>query len=333
MESRATFLAQLRYRFADIPEVVSFVSLLALFIFFSIAAGNFLTPMSIANILTFASITGIVVIGVSILMIAGEFDLSVGSNFAVASYVFVLSLKAGMNPILSMLTALLVSAGFGLINGLIVTRTGIPSFITTLGTMLAYRGIARAIGSGTFATYTGAPPALFGVLNAPLDAINQLFNPASTLRVSIFWFILIAIVMQVILRRTRYGNWIFATGGNPGAALSQGVPTKWVKVSAFVLVGLLTGFASVIQLAYRLSVDPLRGVGMELIAVAACVIGGAQLSGGYGSVLGACVGMLLIQMLEQGLVLMHLPIEIFQAVTGLILIIAVISNTYLSGQK
>jgi len=333
MESRATFLAQLRYRFADIPEVVSFVSLLTLFIFFSIAAGNFLTPMSIANILTFASITGIVVIGVSILMIAGEFDLSVGSNFAVASYVFVLSLKAGMNPILSMLTALLVSAGFGLINGLIVTRTGIPSFITTLGTMLAYRGIARAIGSGTFATYTGAPPALFGVLNAPLDAINQLFNPASTLRVSIFWFILIAIVMQVILRRTRYGNWIFATGGNPGAALSQGVPTKWVKVSAFVLVGLLTGFASVIQLAYRLSVDPLRGVGMELIAVAACVIGGAQLSGGYGSVLGACVGMLLIQMLEQGLVLMHLPIEIFQAVTGLILIIAVISNTYLSGQK
>jgi len=333
MESRATFLAQLRYRFADIPEVVSFVSLLTLFIFFSIAAGNFLTPMSIANILTFASITGIVVIGVSILMIAGEFDLSVGSNFAVASYVFVLSLKAGMNPILSMLTALLVSAGFGLINGLIVTRTGIPSFITTLGTMLAYRGIARAIGSGTFATYTGAPPALFGVLNAPLDAINQLFNPASTLRVSIFWFILIAIVMQVILRRTRYGNWIFATGGNPGAALSQGVPTKWVKVSAFVLVGLLTGIASVIQLAYRLSVDPLRGVGMELIAVAACVIGGAQLSGGYGSVLGACVGMLLIQMLEQGLVLMHLPIEIFQAVTGLILIIAVISNTYLSGQK
>src|SRR5512137_1052156 len=220
MESRATFLSQLRYRFADIPEAVAFVSLLALFIFFSIAAGNFLTPLSLANILTFASITGIVVIGVSVLMIAGEFDLSVGSNFAVASYVFVLSLQAGVNPILSMLLALLVSAGFGLINGLIVTRTGIPSFIATLGTMLAYRGIARAIGSGTFATYTGAPPALFGILNAPLDAINQLFNPSSTLRVSIFWFILIAIVMQVILRRTRYGNWIFATGGNPAAALS-----------------------------------------------------------------------------------------------------------------
>ena len=145
MELQATFLARLRYRFADIPEAVAFVSLLALFIFFSIAADNFLTPLSLANILTFASITGIVVIGVSILMIAGEFDLSVGSNFAVASYVFVLSLKAGANPILCMLLALLVSTGFGLINGLIVTRTGIPSFITTLGTMLAYRGIARAL--------------------------------------------------------------------------------------------------------------------------------------------------------------------------------------------
>jgi simple sugar transport system permease protein len=333
MELRTTFLARLRYRFADIPEAVAFVSLLALFIFFSIAAGNFLTPISIANILTFASITGIVVIGVSILMIAGEFDLSVGSNFAVASYVFVLSLKAGVDPILSMLMALSVSAGLGLMNGLIVTMTGIPSFITTLGTMLAYRGIARAIGSGNFATYTGTPPVLFGILNAPLDAINQLFNPSSTLRVSIFWFILIAIVMQQILIRTRYGNWVFATGGNPGAALSQGVPIKWVKVSAFVLVGLLTGFASVTQLAYRFSVDPLRGEGMELIAVAACVIGGVRLRGGFGTVFGACGGMLLLQMLEQGLVLMKLPIEIFQAVAGLILIVAAISNTYLSGQK
>ncbi len=333
MRSQSATLARLRYQVADIPEAVAFISLLALFLFFSIWAANFLSPLSLANILTFASITGIVVIGVAVLMVAGEFDLSVGSTFAVASYVFVLTLKAGLDPIVAMLIALAVSGILGLVNGLIVTGTGIPSFICTLGTMLAYRGIARAIGSGNFATYTGEPPALFAILNAPIDAINQLFTPSSTLRISIFWFILIGIVMQLILMRTRYGNWVFATGGNPGAALSQGVPTKWVKISCFVLVGLLAGFASVVQLAYRLSVDPLRGEGMELIAVAACVIGGVQLRGGYGTVLGACIGMLLLQMLEQGLVLMRLPIEIFQAAAGLILIVAVICNTYLAGQK
>jgi simple sugar transport system permease protein len=106
-----------------------------------------------------------------------------------------------------------------------------------------------------------------------------------------------------------------------------------VVVANFVLSGLLAGVASVLQFAHRSSVDPLRGEGMELIAVAACVIGGVRLTGGYGTIFGACLGMLLLQMLEQGLVLMQIPVQIFQAVAGLILIIAVISNTYLSGES
>jgi simple sugar transport system permease protein len=231
-----------------------------------------------------------------------------------------------------MLLALLVSAVLGLINGLIVTRTGIPSFMTTLGTMLAYRGIARSLGSGLMVSYKGEGLVLFDVLNGPINAINQLSDPPSNFRVSILWFIAIAIVTSMVLMRTRYGNWVFATGGNPGAALAQGVAVKRVRVINFVLTGLLAGTASVLQFAHRLSVDPLRGKGMELIAVAACVIGGVQLSGGYGTILGACVGMLLLQMLEQGLVLMQVEVQIFQAVAGLILLIAVISNTYLSKQ-
>jgi simple sugar transport system permease protein len=173
---------------------------------------------------------------------------------------------------------------------------------------------------------------LFGFLNGGLDRINQLFTPASNFRVSIIWFIVIAAVMSFVLRRTRYGNWVFAAGGNPGAALAQGVAVKRVKVINFVLTGLLAGVASVLQFAHRLSVDPLRGKGMELIAVAACVIGGVHLTGGYGTIFGACLGMLLLQMLEQGLVLMQVEVQIFQAVAGLILLIAVISNTYLGRQ-
>lgn len=322
-------LTQLRYRLADYPAAVATISFLGVFLFFSIFAENFVKPIAIANILTFASITGILVIGVGMLMISGEFDLSVGSTFAVASYVFALSLNAEIAPIPALLLALLVSAGLGLINGLIVIGTGIPSFITTLGTMLAYRGIARAIGGGDFATYAGDPPALFGFLNGSLDAVNQLFTPPSTFRVSIPWFILIAMVISLILTRTQYGNWVFATGGNPGAALAQGVPVQRVKLINFMLCGLWAGIASVMQFAHRTSVDPLRGEGTELIAVAACVIGGVRLTGGHGTILGACVGILLLQMLEQGLVLMQIPVQIFQAVAGLILITAVISNTYL----
>ncbi|MFQ5854789.1 MAG: ABC transporter permease [Anaerolineae bacterium] len=308
------------------------ISFLGVFLFFSLGAEHFLTPVSIANILTFASITGIVVVGVAMLMISGEFDLSVGSTFAVASYVFAVTLNAGVGPIPAVLLALVVSAILGLINGLIVTWTGIPSFITTLGTMLAYRGIARAIGGGVFASYKGERLALFDILNGPIDAINQLSRPASNFRVSILWFIAIAVVVSLVLMRTRYGNWVFATGGNPGAALAQGVAIKQVKVINFVLSGLLAGIASVMQFAHRTSVDPLRGEGMELIAVAACVIGGVRLTGGYGTIFGACMGVLLLHMLEQGLVLMQIPVQVFQAVAGAILIIAVISNTYLGGE-
>jgi simple sugar transport system permease protein len=326
-------LTRLRFRLAEFSEVVALISFLAVFLFFTTAAENFLTPVCIANILTFASITGIVVVGVAMLMISGEFDLSVGSTFAVASYVFALSLNAGVAPLAALLLALLVSALLGLGNGLIVTWSGIPSFITTLGTMLAYRGIARAIGGGDFAYYTGERPALFDVLNGPLDALNQLSHPPSNFRVSILWFITIAIVMSLVLMRTRYGNWVFATGGNPGAALAQGVAVKRVKVINFVLAGLLAGAASVMQFAHRTSVDPLRGEGMELVAVAASVIGGVRLSGGFGTLIGASVGMLLLTMLEQGLVLMKIPVQIFRAVAGAILILSVIANTYISRRE
>jgi simple sugar transport system permease protein len=320
-----------RYRLATIPEVVALVSFLAVFLFFSLATDTFLTPIAFANILTFGSITGIMVIGVAMLMISGEFDLSVGATFAVASYVFALSLIAGTAPILAAILALLVSGVLGLINGLVVTRTGIPSFIATLGTMLAYRGIVRAIGSGDFATYTGEALTFFNYLNGPITSLNQLFVPVPNFRLSIVWFLLIALIFSFVLMRTKYGNWTFAAGGSPEAALAQGVNVNRVKVTNFMISAVLAGLAGIMQFAHRSSVDPLRGEGMELIAVAACVIGGTRLKGGVGTIFGAMVGIILLQMLEQGLVLMRIPIQIFQAVAGLFIIISVISNTYLRG--
>jgi simple sugar transport system permease protein len=316
---------------ADRSELVVFITVAAVFGFFAVSAEHFLSPFALSNILTFASINGIVVIPVALLMISGEFDLSVGSIFAVASYVFALALIEGVAPILAMLLALIASGLLGLINGWIVTKSGIPSFITTLGTMLAFRGIARAIGGGVFASYGGPRLAIFDVLNGPIVAINRLSQPPANFRISVLWFVLLAAVIGFVLLRTRYGNWVFATGGNPRAANAQGVPINRVKMLNFMLTGLLAGAAGVVQFGHRTSVDPLRGDGIELIAVAACVIGGVRLSGGFGTIVGPCFGVLLLQMLEQGLVLMRIPVQVFQAVAGFFLILAVLMNTSLGG--
>jgi simple sugar transport system permease protein len=300
-----------------------------LFVFFSFGSENFLTPYSIGNILTFGSITAIVTVGVAMLMISGEFDLSVGSNFAVASYVLALGLIAGMSVWVAIPLALLVSTGLGLLNGVIVVKTRIPSFIATLGTMLAYRGIVRAIGSGNFATYKGETIPLFKLINGNFTLLNNQFG-VDAFRTSFLWFLFFAVIFSFILMRTRYGNWVYAAGGAPDAAAAQGVNVNRVKMTNFAIAGFLAAVASVTQFAHRMSVDPLRGDGMELIAVAACVIGGVRLTGGYGTIFGAIVGTFLLQMLDQGLVLMQIPIQVFQACVGLIIIISVVSNTYLS---
>ena len=321
-------IAIIRYRLSYIPEAVALISVLVLFVFFSIAAPNFLTPLSIGNILTFGSIVATVTIGVAILMIAGEFDLSVGSNFAVTSYVIALSLIAGLSVWLAIPLAILASTSLGLLNGIIVTKTRIPSFICTLGTMLAYRGIVRAIGKGSFATYKGDPIPLFKILNGDFNLLNQYFD-VQAFRTSMVWFILLAIIFTLILMRTRFGNWIYASGGAPGAALAQGVNVNRVKILCFTLTGFMVAIASTMQFSHRLSVDPLRGEGMELLVVASCVIGGVRLTGGYGTIIGAILGAFLLQMLDQGLVLMQIPIQVFQACVGLIIITSVILNTYL----
>ncbi len=324
-------MSEIRHKLADTPELITFVTFLLIFLFFSFQTEAFLSAYALSNVLTFGGIFGIIVIGVAFLMISGEFDLSVGSNLAVASYVFVLALVAGIPPILAMGLALGVSALLGLVNGLIVANSNIPSFIVTLGTLFAYRGLARILGGGQAVSYTpDQVPELFAFLNGYLTSVNQLFSPAGNFRASSFWFIGLVIIMTIVLQRSRYGNWTFATGGNPLAAISLGVNVKRVKIINFMFSGLTAGLAGVLIFSQRNSATPLAGLGVELIAVAAAVIGGVRLTGGSGTIIGAGIGMLLMSMLEQGLALMGIPVEIFRAVAGCLIILTVVINTYLS---
>jgi simple sugar transport system permease protein len=323
--------SKIRYRLSYYPEIVAIISFVLFFIFFAYRADNFLSLLSLTNIISLASIKGVMVIGVAILMISGEFDLSVGSILGVASYVFALTLLAGVPAFLSFLIALAVSALLGVINGLIVVKTRIPSFIATLGTMLAYRGVARALGRGDYARYVAEGRLfLFDLFNGDMSVINNLSEETGNLRSGVFWFIGFVIIASIIMNRTRFGNWVYATGGNRAAALAQGVKTNAIIIWNFVLTGLLAGFAGVMGFAWRMVVDPRRGQGFELITVAACVIGGIWMKGGYGKILGAAMGILLLSMVEQGLVLMGVSVELFQAAVGLILIVAVVVSTYIS---
>ena len=195
---------------------------------------------------------------------------------------------------------------------------------------LTLRGIARALGGGDYAKFSGDAPPLFALLNGPLTALNQAFTPAGNLRMSVFWFLSIAIIAAIVMGRMRFGNWVYAVGGNRDAALAQGVPVQRIKLTLFVVSGLLAAFAGVVQFAERGSIDPLRGQGWELMAVVACVIGGIPLTGGAGAVFGAVIGVFILQVLEQGLVLMGASVQVFRAIVGVILILSVMSTSWLS---
>jgi simple sugar transport system permease protein len=323
--------AGLRARVAASPLMVTGLVLAILFVFFAVAAPNFLTFYALSNVLTFASVFGIVTVGIALLMISGEFDLSVRSTIAISGYVFIYALLRGVPPVLAMGLALVACAALGLINGLIVIWTGLPSFITTMGTMLAYFGIVRAMGGGKPLSYTPhVKPVLFDVLNGYLAPINNLTDPAGNLRVASVWFILVVIAMTYVLMRTRWGNWTFAVGGNPAAALAQGVNVRLVKLVNFTLSGALAGLAGAILFAQRSSMNERMANGVELTVVAAAVVGGVSLRGGVGSVVGAAMGMILLTMLEQGLALMGVPVDAFQGVLGALIIVSSLLNKYIS---
>jgi simple sugar transport system permease protein len=298
------------------PESGAVVGTGILFVVFTIWAPNFLSLQSMASIMTIAAELAVVAMGVTLLMVAGEFDLSVGSVLGVSSVMVPWLMLQGFAPPVAILAALLFAALIGLVNGLIVTKGGIQSFIVTLGGLFWWRGVLFAITEG---------------FPVQVDRSEPWFQPFSArfqygFHASIFWFVALALILSFVLLRTRYGNWIFATGGNKKAAQQRGVPVDRVKISLFVLTAILAGLTGIMQMGRFSSVDSLRGTLFELEAVAAAVIGGALLSGGYGSVLGTALGCIMLGMIRNGLVLAGVPGYWYRAFIGLLIVIVVIIN-------
>ena len=303
------------------PELAGLILLVLLVVVFQIRSnGVFLNQDNLRGMLGILPETGLVAIGVTILMISGEFDLSVGSVFALMPMTMAVLMLHGAPFPVAMLAGLLVCAAIGFINGYVTIWFAIPSFITTLGMLF----IARSL---TIVVSGGFPPLL------PADLPTWLFTsfvgPGNMFRMSFLWFAGIAVLTSLMLSSTNFGNWIKATGGFHPAAASMGIPTARVKLACFVLCSVLSGFAGMIQVLRLGSPLPSIGEGLELQAVAAAVIGGASLAGGIGTVLGGIIGTTLIRVIDNGLVLSQVDANWFKFAIGFLTIFAVVANAWM----
>lgn len=317
--SRRIVYGEALRRFMLRPESTAIAAVLILFVVFTILSpALFPTKLTYISIMAIASELGILSIGVTLLMIGGHFDLSVGAVLGLTSYVCVVLMRDfGLSPVIAAPVAVAVGALLGGLNGYVVVRFRIHSFVVTLGTMLIWRGVLIAL-TGGFPMTVDIPVVFKNVMSGPL-----IFG----FRMSMVWFFAITLLATILLTRSRLGNWIQARGQNENAARNLGVPVDRVTIILFMLTSALAAVAGIIQVARFSSVDALRGEGMELQAVAVTVIGGTLLSGGYGSVVGTMLGAITFGMIQVGLVLAGAPGHFFRTLTGVIVVGAVILNT------
>jgi len=314
-ESQRQVLGSVFSRIRRWPEFGVMIAFLVLFIIFSLLSSKFFTLHNLTGILTIVSELGIMTIGIAFLMIAGEFDLSVSSVYALSGFLFVTLANRFYSP-LALVITLAVAAFIGFLNGMITLRTRIPSFIATLGMMMFLRGILLAVTGGKSVSYSGD----LVVPTMLTRFIGYGFRPSH------IWFFSLTILFSLILTHTRYGNWVFATGGNKEVARAMGVNVNKVKIINFILSALLAAFSGCIVLSRFRLANASFGTGMELEAIASAVIGGTFLTGGYGTIIGVFFGAFVMGMVRTGLVMAGAPAYWYQAFVGAILIIAATIN-------
>jgi simple sugar transport system permease protein len=312
------------------PEVGAVAAAIAIFIFFFAVAPAFRTLPSFATVLYAASTIGIVAVGVALLMIGGEFDLSSGVSVVTSALTaglitFQFSLNMWVGVLLSLVVALIV----GFINGYLVMRTGIPSFLITLAMFFVLRGanlgVTKAV-TGTVATNNASE--LDGFASAKAIFASDINLGFITVKITVLWWLVFVAIGTWILLRTRVGNWIFAVGGNQDSARAVGVPVAKVKIGLFMGVAFLGWFLGMHILFNFSSVQSGLGVGNEFIYIIATVVGGTLLTGGYGSVIGAAVGAFIFGMTTQGIVFAGFDPNWFYTFLGVMLLLAVLVNLY-----
>ncbi len=292
-----------------------------LFLFFSLQANNFLTVNNLFDILRSTAFIGIVAVAWTYLLIAGELDLSVGSAYGLGTILMAwMVTSAGLDPWVAAVFVLVYGVAVGLVNGFVTVYIGVRAFVVTLGMLSLLRGLSFAI-SGSFPIMypRGMTSSLF-----PLGAGTLFGIPAQAI-----WFLAVLLVGGIVLARTKFGYWVYATGGNEFAAREMGIPTRRIKLITFVLVGFSCALIAVLQGAWLKNATPSTGIAFELQVIGAVLIGGASLTGGDGNVYGTLVGAVILGMVTNGLVLLGFPPAASLLAAGAIIVVAGIIDVLL----
>ncbi|MFI9545715.1 ABC transporter permease [Streptomyces sp. NPDC052016] len=312
------------------PEVGVFLGAVAVWVFFLATAPPVRDGSSMANILYQSSTIGIMALPVALLMIGGEFDLSAGvAVISSALTAAMLSYQLTLNVWMGVVLALVFSLAVGLFNGWLLVKTGLPSFLVTLGTFLILQGVNLAVTklvTGNVATDDISD--MDGFSQAKAIFASSFDVGGVQVKITIVWWLVFAALATWVLLRTKYGNWIFAVGGNKDSARAVGVPVTFTKISLFMLVGFGAWFVGMHQLFSFNTVQSGEGVGQELIYIAAAVIGGCLLTGGYGSAIGPVFGAFMFGMVQQGIVYAGWNPDWFKAFLGVMLLGAVLINLW-----
>ncbi len=298
-------------------EMGSFLALLFLILVFSFFSKNFLSLETWGALITSSTEIGILALGITLLMICGEIDLSVGSIFAISGVLFAnANLMWGLHPISAAILSLSLGSFIGFVNGFITVTTKLPSFIVTLGSMLFWQGCVLVMTNGF-----------------PISDIDQKagfkwlsYEIVFGFRWSFVLWIFLALFFMFLLKKHPLGNWILASGGNEQAAFAMGVRTSWVKIFCFALTGFLSALAALVQFSHLESISPLAGDQYQLKAIAIAVVGGTALTGGSGTILGTVIGTLIMGVLTTGLVQAGISNYWFRTFVGLIIVVAVLMN-------
>jgi simple sugar transport system permease protein len=320
--------AGLLRRLLSRPELGAVAGAILVWVFFSLVAGNrgFFTISGTASYLEVASELGILAVAVSLLMIAGEFDLSIGSIIGASGMVIaMLNIEYGWPLWAAILMAIAFSLVAGFLNGLVVVWTKLPSFIVTLASLFIFRGLTI----GITRLVTGRTQ-LGGIDVNEAPVVKTLFSgQIGQFSISIVWWLALAALATWVLLRTSVGNWIFGAGGAPDASRNLGVPVDRLKIGLFMTTAFAACLVAIIQVVKFTGADVLRGTGQEFVAIIAVVIGGTLLTGGYGSAIGAVFGALIFGMVRQGIVITGVNADWFQVFLGAMLIVAVLVNNFI----
>ncbi len=312
------------------PEFGAVIGAVVVFAFFALQSDVFRSGAGVANWLDTSSTVGIMAVPVAMLMIGGHFDLSAGVQTGTAGLATgIATTYWGLNVYGSLACSLLLMLLIGLTNGYLVTRTGLPSFIITLGMFLGLQGVNLGVTKHVTNTVQVSNLNLVPGYQPLKDVLGSTISIGGTkFQIAILWWILFTAAGSYVLLKTRFGNWIFATGGDAYASKNVGVPTNRTSIVLFMVTSAAAWFVGNTQIVRFGTIQAQVGIGNELIFIVAAVIGGCLLTGGYGSAFGASVGALIFGMTEQGIVYAGWNSDWFKLFVGAMLLLAVLTNQF-----